>query len=529
MGGGMAADLTHGAVAALVSGLGQVMGAVLQVVGAPGPAPAGTVAGTGQFGLVLSDGVHSLEAVLDVTMDGLVTAGLLRAGSVVRVLDYLYSYAANLRVFVVFQLEILQAECTLIGSPTIYEVSDPKNGCYSDRLGIHRPDMISKVQQGVTNIACSRDQGLAGSSRAPRVEHAVNNLRGFYDLVSAQNTIDAKMQQLSLRNQGQGLAAPPTNWEGFDCTGNTYRTIAQIKDENFRMSSQPDLITVVAAVSQVDSGAFCYPSCALMFDGEKCNNKLKVDGDGWWCTRCLWRSQTCEYRYMLNCQISDHTGSTNATVLQQAAEEIIGYTAQELLMIKDVEKDGVKFEEIMQGILGRQCVLKLRVEGHGVMTKRSIVEAEKLESPNTSHLLGAIGNLLKSGSSPTPWQQGGLAPTARRPTNLQAPFRTSNNSYGSMRSTRGASYGRPADQLPRFSTPPPPYSSMMSTGGASYLRSLAGQLPHISTPPSAYGSMMSTGGATYRHMAYRLPQILSTPPSAYGSMMSTGGDASYWY
>ncbi|KAM3406159.1 hypothetical protein ACQJBY_000294 [Aegilops geniculata] len=99
MGGGMAADLTHGAVAALVSGLGQVMGAVLQVVGAPGPAPAGTVARTGQFGLVLSDGVHSLEAVLDVTidvtMDGLVTAGLLRAGSVVRVLDYLYSYAAN--------------------------------------------------------------------------------------------------------------------------------------------------------------------------------------------------------------------------------------------------------------------------------------------------------------------------------------------------------------------------------------------------------------------------------------------------
>ncbi|XP_044454684.1 uncharacterized protein [Triticum aestivum] len=287
MGGGMAADLTHGAVAALVSGLGQVMGAVLQVVGAPGPAPAGTVAGTGQFGLVLSDGVHSLEAVLDVTMDvtmdGLVTAGLLRAGSVVRVLDYRYSYATNRRAFVVFQFEILQAECTLIGSPTIYEVSDaaqPKNGCYSDRLGIYRPDMISKVQQGVTNIACSRDQGLAGSSRAPRVEHAVNNLHGFYDLVSAQNTIDANMQQLSLRNQGQGLAAPPTNWEGFDCTGNTYQTIAQIKDENFRMSSQPDLITVVAAVSHVDSGAFCYPSCALMFDGEKCNNKLKVDGDG---------------------------------------------------------------------------------------------------------------------------------------------------------------------------------------------------------------------------------------------------------
>ncbi|EMS59944.1 hypothetical protein TRIUR3_06162 [Triticum urartu] len=80
MGGGMAADLTHGAVAALVSGLGQVMGAVLQAVGAPGLAPAGKLAPTG---------------TMDVTMDGLVTAGLLRAGSVVRVLDYRYSYATN--------------------------------------------------------------------------------------------------------------------------------------------------------------------------------------------------------------------------------------------------------------------------------------------------------------------------------------------------------------------------------------------------------------------------------------------------
>jgi hypothetical protein len=43
------------------------------------------------YGLLLSDGVHSQEGMLVTSLNGLVKAGLLRGGSVVRVLDYVCS------------------------------------------------------------------------------------------------------------------------------------------------------------------------------------------------------------------------------------------------------------------------------------------------------------------------------------------------------------------------------------------------------------------------------------------------------
>jgi hypothetical protein len=82
------------------------------------------------------------------------------------VFDFLF------RVIAVIQLEILQTECTLIGSPTFFDAnaSQPKLRSYSDSLGIHRHCMISRAEQGVTNIACYPDQSLLDSSNAARVE-----------------------------------------------------------------------------------------------------------------------------------------------------------------------------------------------------------------------------------------------------------------------------------------------------------------------------------------------------------------------
>jgi replication factor A1 len=108
-------------------------------------------------------------------------------------------------VIVVIKLEILQTECTLIGSPTIFDANatQPKKIPYSDGVGIHRDWIISRAN---TNIACSPDQSLLGFSNAAGV-------------VPTQNTIDAKMQQLSLNSyQGQVLSTVGV----FNCPGNTY-------------------------------------------------------------------------------------------------------------------------------------------------------------------------------------------------------------------------------------------------------------------------------------------------------------------
>nr|XP_051229343.1 replication protein A 70 kDa DNA-binding subunit C-like [Lolium perenne] len=697
----MEVDLTHGAVAAM-SRMVQGLRPVLQLEEAP--RTTWIVGGhTELYGLVLSDGVHSQKGLLATSLNGLVKAGLLRGGSVVRVLDYICNNSVeNPRVIAVIQLEILQTECTLIGSPTFFDAnaSQPKLRSYSDSLGIHRHCMISRAEQGVTNIACYPDQSLFDSSNAARVEI----MQRSYGLVPTPNTIDAKMQQLSLKSYQSQV---PSTVGGFDSPGNTYgqpvqslceqappmylnrypvvnseahlipisaltpyqgrwtikarvtgktepgylgkakifsfdlldanggqiraiglnsaidlfydkivpgnvylisgglvkpvpkmlsplnsdyqiilvpttsieiysgddsgipgqkhnfrqiseianmekdamvdllgvvtsvspsvtivqnalkthkrtiqlkdmsgramaitlwgnscsaegqqlelqlksglnpilslksgivvsgfsgksvgttsssqlkinpdlpeteklrqwyatqsknnvcRTITQIKEENFGMLGQPGLITVVASISYVHTDAFCYPACTLMFNGKQCNKKVTANGDGWWCKRCLRSSETCDYRYLLMCQIQDHSGSSYATAFHEAAEEMIGHTAQELYMIQNNEQDAAKVEEILRGILWRKYLFKLRVkEGarHGV--KLGIVKAEKFDPSDMSrHVLGEIDNLFKGNSTSASGTQGMVTPSVGR-TNLQAGMtaQTSNNASGS--------------------------------------------------------------------------------------------------
>lgn len=191
-------------------------------------------------------------------------------------------------------------------------------------------------------------------------------------------------------------------WYAAEQEDDVYQTIVQINDEDFGTLSQPDLATVVATISFVCSGACCYPACDLMFNGEQCKKRVTADGDWWWCNRCLRRSKTCEYRYHIVCQIHDHTGSTYATVSQKAARDIIGRKAQEFYTIKDAVQNGQEFEKIMQGILGCEYLLKMsikKVAENGIVVKRVIVEAERLDLSNSRRVLGAIDKLSKDNSS----------------------------------------------------------------------------------------------------------------------------------
>ncbi|KAF8725643.1 hypothetical protein HU200_020185 [Digitaria exilis] len=162
----MEADLSRGAVATMSRHQGEGLRPVLQVVDAPRIVGSSAAAAA----LVLSDGAHLLRGLLPASLNHLIAGGALRRGSVVRVLEYVCSYIQNQRVIIVIQLEILQVECALIGNPTIYEAN-------------------------ATQL----------------------------DDVSAQNIVDAKMQQLSLnndhQNQNLNFAVSTTGWV-FGSLGN---------------------------------------------------------------------------------------------------------------------------------------------------------------------------------------------------------------------------------------------------------------------------------------------------------------------
>jgi len=191
------------------------------------------------------------------------------------------------------------------------------------------------------------------------------------------------------------------------------KAVVQIKDENLGRSEKPDWITVKGAISHVNTDSFCYPACTQEVNGRQCNKKVINNGDGTWlCERCDQRLEKCEYRYLLQCQIQDHTGVTYANAFHEAGLEILGYNAEELYNIK--EEDAEQFAEIIQGVRWQQFLFKLKVYEETFndeqRIKCQIAKAEKLDlSRECSYLLKAIGALLQDDTGSPSEVQGAMA------------------------------------------------------------------------------------------------------------------------
>ncbi|XP_077244745.1 replication protein A 70 kDa DNA-binding subunit A-like [Tasmannia lanceolata] len=177
------------------------------------------------------------------------------------------------------------------------------------------------------------------------------------------------------------------------------KTVSQIKDEGLGRSEKPDWITVKATISFIKVENFCYTACPLMVGDRQCNKKVNNNGDGTWlCERCDQSFPECDYRYLLNLQIQDHTGVTWVTAFQESGEEIMGISAKELYLLKYEEQDDVKFGEIIRKVLFGQCLFKLKVKEETFSdeqrVKSTVVKAEKVNSSSESkYLLSLIDKI----------------------------------------------------------------------------------------------------------------------------------------
>ncbi|TVU18306.1 hypothetical protein EJB05_34396, partial [Eragrostis curvula] len=250
---------------------------------------------------------------------------------------------------IIFQLEVLQTYCALIGSLKPYE---PTRNAWGSN----------------TRYAARGEPSFGGKCK-PAVE------------VMPSST--------SLSAEPAGL-----------------KVLAQIKDENLGYSDKPDIISVKAVISFIDTESFCYAVCPLVVNGMPCNAKVECIGDRMWhCKRCFQDIETCDYRYKVHIQIQDYTGTSSAIMHQKASNKIFGRTAKELYFLKDEPQDFPWFENIMHGVLCTQYLFKLKVEakplsygsyGRHVST---VLEAEKVDpSAEANRLLGVIDKLSKKGS-----------------------------------------------------------------------------------------------------------------------------------
>ncbi|KAG6577754.1 Replication protein A 70 kDa DNA-binding subunit C, partial [Cucurbita argyrosperma subsp. sororia] len=226
------------------------------------------------------------------------------------------------------------------------------------------------------------------------------------------------------------------------------KTISQIKDERLGTSEKPDWITVSATVSFVKVDNFCYTACPIMIGDRQCSKKVTNNGDGKWrCDRCDQSVDECDYRYILQLQIQDHTGLTWVTAFQEGGEEIMGLPAKRLYYLKYEEQDDEKFAEIIRKVLFTKFIMKLKVKEETFSdeqrVKSTVMKAESINFSTESRFLLDLMEKLRAGN--TIQNPGVFRPGLENIGGGQfvSPIRNSTNNVGREYGTpnRGVQYG----------------------------------------------------------------------------------------
>ncbi|XP_057429961.1 replication protein A 70 kDa DNA-binding subunit A-like [Lotus japonicus] len=179
------------------------------------------------------------------------------------------------------------------------------------------------------------------------------------------------------------------------------KTVSQIKDEGLGRSDKPDWITVRATISFMKTDTFCYTACPLMIGDRQCSKKVTRSGNmSWQCDRCNQEFEECDYRYLLQAQILDHTGLTWVTAFQEAGEEIMGCSAKELYFLKNEEQDDDRFGEIIKSKLFNHFVFKLKIKeelyGDEQKVKITVVKADQVNySSESRYMLDLISKFCR--------------------------------------------------------------------------------------------------------------------------------------
>ncbi|KAG2261000.1 hypothetical protein Bca52824_068079 [Brassica carinata] len=225
------------------------------------------------------------------------------------------------------------------------------------------------------------------------------------------------------------------------------KTISQIKDEKLGTSEKPDWITVNATIIYMKVDNFCYTACPIMNGDRPCNKKVTDNGDGTWrCEKCDKCVDECDYRYILQLQLQDHTGLTWVTAFQEAGEEIMGMTAKDLYYVKHEHNDEEKFEDIIRKVAFSKYIFKLKVKeetyGDEPTVKATVVKVDKVNySSDTRMILGAIDKLRTEGSSyGAEAGNSGIGTSGTRDPSFGLPANQSDQ-YGNQSSNGGRPHG----------------------------------------------------------------------------------------
>ncbi|GJY16877.1 replication protein A 70 kDa DNA-binding subunit A [Tanacetum coccineum] len=228
-------------------------------------------------------------------------------------------------------------------------------GEFCNREGQQLQEMFNSGLSPVLAVKAGRINDFSGKSVG-----TVSSTQLFIDPDSSE----AKNLRAWFDRGGKDLASQSISRDLPVGSKNEVRkTISQIKEEGLGRSDKPDWVTVKATVTFIKTDIFCYTACPLPIGDRQCSRKVNKSGDSTWqCDRCNQEFEECDYRYLLQCQVQDHTGLTWVTAFQEAGVEILGCPAKELYMLKSQGQDDERFSNAVKSRLFAEVLLKLKIK-----------------------------------------------------------------------------------------------------------------------------------------------------------------------
>lgn len=264
-------------------------------------------------------------------------------------------------------------------------------GDFCNREGSQLQEMVEcgafpvlAVKAGKVNDYSGKSVGTISSSQLhinPDLAEA-HSLRQWFDCGGR----DASTQSISRD------FTPSASWN------EVRKTVAQIKDDGLGMGDKPDWVTVKAAISFIKTDSFCYTACPNVIGDRQCGKKVtKSDSGNWLCDKCNQEFPECDYRYLLQLNIQDHTGTTSVTAFQDRGQEILGCSARELNIFK--ENKDPRYTDVLINCLYQNYLFRLKVKeeqyGDVRQVKNTVAKVERVDPlAESKFLLDSISRFI---------------------------------------------------------------------------------------------------------------------------------------
>ena len=122
--------------------------------------------------------------------------------------------------------------------------------------------------------------------------------------------------------------------------------------------TKADIIVLKGTVTYIKQTDCCYNSCTTF----NCNKKVTIKPDDnsgiYFCTSCLKSIDQPQQRYILNAQISDHTGTTWVTMFDETAQYFLGVSATHMTHLKNTEQSNA-IQNIFTNALFKTFIYKV--------------------------------------------------------------------------------------------------------------------------------------------------------------------------